>query len=102
VRRSQFTLAIINTMTTVEVLFRYERHPTEAAMVALGNLREIYGIRKVTVTEAWQTVRIEYDATRLNAAVVGQLLRRAGIAISEELPPLPQLEQPAEQPAPAK
>jgi hypothetical protein len=89
-------------MTTVEVLFRYERHPSEAAMVALGNLREVYGIRKVTANEAWQTIRIEYDATRLNAAVVGQLLRRAGISVSEELPPLPQLEQPAEQPAPAK
>jgi hypothetical protein len=89
-------------MTTVEVLFRYERHPSEAAMIALGNMREIYGIRKVTANEAWQTIRIEYDATRLNAAIVGQLLRRAGISVSEELPPLPQLEQPAEQPAPAK
>jgi hypothetical protein len=89
-------------MTTVEVLFRYERHPLEAAMVALGNMGEIYGIRKVTVNQAWQTIRIEYDATRLNAAVVGQLLRRAGISVSEELPPLPQLDQPASQPAPAK
>jgi hypothetical protein len=89
-------------MTTVEVLFRYERHPTEAAMIALGNMREIYGIRRVTINEAWQTVRIEYDATRLSAPVVGQLLRRAGISVSEELPPLPQLGQPAAQPAPAK
>jgi hypothetical protein len=89
-------------MTTVEVLFRYERHPSEAAMIALGAMSEIYGIRKVTATQAWQTIRVEYDATRLNAATVGQLLRRAGIDISEELPPAPQLEQPAEQPAPAK
>jgi hypothetical protein len=89
-------------MTNVEVLFRYDRHPTEATMVALSNMREIYGIRRVTVNEAWQTIRIEYDATRLNAAVVGQLLRRAGISVSEELPPLPQLDQPASQPAPAK
>ncbi len=89
-------------MTTVEILFRYERHPSEAAMIALGNMGEIYGIRRVTVNEAWQTIRIEYDATRLNAAVVGQLLRRAGINVSEELPPLSQLEQPASQPAPAK
>ena len=89
-------------MTTVEILFRYERHPSEAAMIALGNMGEIYGIRRVTVKEAWQTIRIEYDATRLNAATVGQLLRRAGISVSEELPPLPQLDQPASQPAPAK
>ncbi len=89
-------------MTNVEVLFRYDRHPTEAAMIALSNMREIYGIRRLTVNEAWQTIRVEYDATRLNAPVVGQLLRRAGISVSEELPPLPLLEQPAAQPAPAK
>ncbi len=89
-------------MTNVEILFRYDRHPTEAAMIALGNVREIYGIRRVTVNEGWQTIRIEYDATRLNAAVVGQLLRRAGINVSEELPSLPQLDEPAAQPAPAK
>jgi hypothetical protein len=89
-------------MTTVEVLFRYDRHPTEAAMIALGNMGEIYGVRRVTVNEAWQTIRIEYDATRLNAAVVGQLLRRAGFSVSEELPSLPQLDEPAAQPAPAK
>jgi hypothetical protein len=89
-------------MTTVEILFRYERHPSEAAMIALGSMSEIYGIRRVSIDEAWQTIRIEYDATRLDAPVVGQLLRRAGISISEELPPLPQLDQPASQPAPAK
>lgn len=89
-------------MTTVDILFRYERHPTEAAMVALNNLSEVYGVRKVTVDAAWQTIRVEYDATRLSAAVVGQLLRRCGIAVSEELPPMPQLDQPASQPAPAK
>lgn len=89
-------------MTTVEILFRYERHPSEAAMIALGNMGEVYGIRRVTVNEAWQTIRIEYDATRLSAPVVGQLLRQAGIAVTEELPPLPQLEEPVAQPAPAK
>jgi hypothetical protein len=71
-------------------------------MVALSSMREIYGVRRVAVNEAWQTIRVEYDATRLNAAVVGQLLRRAGIDVTEELPPLPQLEQPISQPAPAK
>ena len=71
-------------------------------MIALGNMGEIYGIRRVTVSEAWQTIRIEYDATRLNAATVGQLLRRAGISVTEELPPLPQLDQPSSQLAPVK
>jgi hypothetical protein len=82
-------------MTTVEVLFRYAQHPTEAAMVALGSLHEVYGIRRITVNAAEQTIRVEYDATRLTAAVVGQLLRGAGISIVEEvalIPPPPPVE----------
>ncbi len=83
------TPAIMDSMTTVEVLFRYEQHPTEAAMVALGNMSEVYGIRRVQLKEEWQTIRVEYDATRLNKAIVEQLLRRAGINIAEELPLIP-------------
>jgi hypothetical protein len=76
-------------MTQLEVLFRYESHPTETAMVALGNLREVYGIRKIRIDEEWKTIRVEYDATRLSTPLVFQLLRRTGIAVVEELPLLP-------------
>jgi hypothetical protein len=31
-------------------------------------------------------VRVEYDATRLNEAVIHQLLRRAGLDIVEKMP----------------
>jgi hypothetical protein len=82
-------------MTTVDVLFRYEQHPSEAAMFALGNMSEVYGIRRIQLNENEKTIRVEYDATRLNKAVVGQLLRRAGISISEEvalIPPQPVVE----------
>jgi hypothetical protein len=91
-------------MTTVEVLFRYEQHPIEAAMLALNNLSEVYGIRSVQLKEAAQTVRVEYDATRLNKAIVAQLLRRAGINIAEELPLIPPqpVAEVAVTPAPAK
>jgi len=91
-------------MTTVEVLFRYEQHPTEAAMLALNNLSEVYGIRSIRLKETAQTVRVEYDATRLNKAIVAQLLRRAGINIAEEIsliPPQPVAEE-APAPAPTK
>jgi hypothetical protein len=91
-------------MTTVEVLFRYEQHPTEAAMFALGNMSEVYGIRRIQFKEEWQTIRVEYDATRLNKAIVEQLLRGAGINITEELPLLPPqpVAEAAPLPAPAK
>ncbi|HEX5234689.1 MAG TPA: hypothetical protein VFW25_05090 [Silvibacterium sp.] len=91
-------------MTQLEVLFRYEHHPAEAAMFALGNAREVYGIRRIKLDPEWNTIRVEYDGSRLNKQIVGQLLRRAGIEIVEELPlisPQPPAE-PAPAPPPAK
>jgi hypothetical protein len=88
-------------MTTVEILFRYEQHPTEAAMVALNNMSEVYGIRRVQLKEAPKTIRVEYDATRLNQAIVTELLRRAGINIAEELPLIPPQTAAAAEPLPA-
>jgi hypothetical protein len=85
-------------MTQLEVLYRYESHPTEAAMFALGRLSEVYGIRHIKVDEALRTIRVEYDATRLTHPIVFQLLRGTGIAVVEELPLIP-LQEPA--PAPA-
>lgn len=76
-------------MTQLEVLYRYEGHPTETAMFALGALREVYGIRRIQVSEEWKTIRVEYDATRLSRPVVFQLLRETGIAVVEELPLIP-------------
>ncbi len=72
-------------MTTVDVLYRYELQPAESAMFALGSLKEVYGIRRVAIDEAAKTVRVEYDATRLNRSTIAQLLRRGGISILEEV-----------------
>lgn len=58
-------------------------------MMALGNMREVYGIRRIQINEEWKTIRVEYDATRLTRQVVLQLLRKAGIAVVEELPLIP-------------
>jgi hypothetical protein len=92
-------------MTQLEVLYRYEQHPTEAAMFALGNTREVYGIRRIHLDQEWKTIRVEYDATRLNKQVVLQLLRRSGIDIVEEMPlipPQPPAEAATEAPAATK
>jgi hypothetical protein len=92
-------------MTQLEVLYRYEHHPTEAAMFALGNAREVYGIRRIKVDEEAKTIRVEYDATRLTRPIVHQLLSRAGIGILEEItliPPQPAPVEAAAAPAPPK
>jgi hypothetical protein len=90
--------------TNLDVLYRYDLHPTEAAMIALGKVRGVYGIRKIALDEQQKTMRVEFDFTRLNRAVVAELLRSAGIDIVEEIslaPPAPPKKEPAT-PLPAK
>jgi hypothetical protein len=77
--------------TNLDILYRYELPPTEAAMVALGKARGVYGIRKLTLNEQQKTILVEFDFTRLNRDVVTELLRTAGIDIVEE-PLLPKQE----------
>jgi hypothetical protein len=81
--------------TNLDVLYRYELHPTEAAMIALGKARGVYGIRKITLDEKQKTMRVEFDFTRLNRNVVTELLRSAGIDIVEEVALAPKAEPPA-------
>ena len=85
-------------MTTVEILFRYAEAPSETQVLALAQARDVYGIRRLSFDREARTLRVEYDATRLNAAMVTQLVRRAGVQVAEELPLIP---PPAPEPAPA-
>jgi hypothetical protein len=80
-------------MTQLDVMYRYGAAPSEASMMALGRVREVYGVRRVTFDEAAKTVRVEYDATRLTEPVIHQLLRRSGLDMVERvslLPPQPE------------
>jgi hypothetical protein len=77
---------IIEAMTQLDVLYRYGVPPTEASVVAMAKVREVYGVRHMALDEAKKTVRIEYDATRLTEPVIHQLLRRAGLDIVETMP----------------
>lgn len=76
-------------MTTVDIVFRYAAPPTEQVALALARARDVYGIRKLSFDRAARTLRIEYDATRLNAAAVTKLVREAGLEIAEPEPLLP-------------
>ncbi len=72
-------------MTAVEVVFKYKVPPTETVMRAMDNLREVYGIRRIKFNEQERTIRVEYDATRLNEPTVAALLRRTGLDLGEKL-----------------
>ncbi len=54
-------------------------------MGALGQVSDVYGIRRVRFNEPERTIRVEYDATRLNESSVEKLLRSAGFDIREKL-----------------
>jgi len=80
-------------MTTVVIEFRYATPPSnfDAVTRALANTREVYGIRQLIFDRAARTLRVEYDATRLNAATVSKLIRQAGLQIEAVSPePLPE------------
>ena len=89
-------------MTTVEINFRFNGQPTESELFALANAREVYGIRRLSFDRAAGTLLVEYDATRLNAATVTQLVRRSGLEVVEEVPVIPPPPAPEAEPSPAK
>jgi hypothetical protein len=83
-------------MTQVDVVYRYGAQPSEASALAIARTREVYGVRLVEFAESSHTVRVEYDSTRLTEPVIHQLLRRAGLDITERVA----LTVPAPPPAP--
>ena len=72
-------------MTALEVVFRYATPPREGQLRALDGVREVYGIRRISFDSAARTVRVEFDASRLNADVVAGLLRNAGLDVIEQV-----------------
>ncbi|WP_263365221.1 hypothetical protein [Edaphobacter bradus] len=80
-------------MTQLDVLYRYGVPPTEASALAVARVREVYGVRRIEFDEAAKTIRVEYDATRLNEPMIHELLRRAGLDLIERVvlaaPPAP-------------
>ena len=85
-------------MTTVDVLYRYAPPLTEQVALALAHARDVYGIRGLWLDHAAHTLRVEFDATRLNTATVTRLIALSGLRIAEELPLIP---PPAPRPEPA-
>jgi hypothetical protein len=72
-------------MTQLDVAFRYGTPPGENELHALTYARDVYGIRKIEFDETQQTVRVEYDASRLSEETVAAILRRAGMDLREKI-----------------
>ena len=73
-------------MVSVEAVFHYAGVPGETEMLAIGKMREIYGIRRIEFNANEQSVLVEYDSTRLRVSDLSRLLRNAGIVLPEAAP----------------
>ena len=69
-------------MTLMDVTFSYRVPLREQQMSALGHVREVYGVRKISFAEANQTVTVEYDISRLAEGDIAALLGAAGLDLS--------------------
>ena len=72
-------------MTYLDAMYRYESSPTERVMRALDAMREVYGIRRIEFVEKDKTVRVEFDASRMNEEVIMKLLKQAGLDVRQRL-----------------
>ena len=54
-------------------------------MRAFDNLREVYGVRRITFKEAERIIRVEFDASRFKEPVIAALLKRTGLDLGEQL-----------------
>ena len=72
-------------MTYLEVVYRYGRQPTAKQMRAIDAVREVYGVQRIQFNENERTVRVQFDASRLNEDLIASLLRRAGVDVQERL-----------------
>lgn len=71
----------------MDVHFHYAQHPAEDTLRAVAALSEVYGIRRVRLNQSERLVLVEFDATRFGANTVYQLLRRAGLSVTEPISP---------------
>ena len=72
-------------MTLLDVVFKYGTPPGEREISALNNAWEVYGVRRIKFDEAGHTVRVEYDASRLNDGEIAAILRRAGLDLRDKV-----------------
>ena len=72
-------------MTYLEVCYRYAGKLTLEQMRRLGELGGVYGLRGIRVEEESSQIRIEFDASRLKETEAIQLVRQAGIPLTEKV-----------------
>jgi allophanate hydrolase subunit 1 len=68
-------------MTKVQIHFRLERPLDDVLLQRLSDATALYGIQKVKLAPAMDSLMVEYDATRLRPKEVESALAGAGIPV---------------------
>ena len=71
-------------MTELVSTFYYAARPPESAVHALGHVGDVYGVRRITFDEKAQSIKVEYDKSRLTGNDIIALLRDAGIGLEKQ------------------
>ena len=72
-------------MTLVNGNFQYGSSPKESNWRAIDDIRDVYGIYRLSFDDKSHTIRVEYDASRLTKCTVAALLRDAGVDLVDRV-----------------
>ncbi len=72
-------------MTKMQVVLRLERPLDNLLLTRIAEAHTLYGIQKITVAPALDSIMVEYDATRLRPAEVESAMMSAGIPVAPAL-----------------
>jgi hypothetical protein len=66
-------------MTVMDITFHYLAPVGPRQLRAMYRVREVYGIRRLSLDEIRHSIFVEYDSSRLHPEDVRALLRSAGL-----------------------
>jgi len=70
-------------MTKIQLRYGLQRPLDEALMARIADAHSIYGISRVKLDPSFETVTVEYDATRFAPHDVAAALASAGIPVEQ-------------------
>ena len=70
-------------MTRVQIRFRLRQPISDRLFQTIASAHTLYGIQRVQLSPAMDSLMVEYDATRLRPAEVEAALSGAGIATEQ-------------------
>ena len=70
-------------MTKVQIRFRLAQPLNDTLLARISDAHTLYGIQRIRLSPAMDSLTVEYDATRLRPAEVESALTGAGIAVQQ-------------------